>query len=89
MLKKEKINYLLCCENGLTYSNIIDLFLKHSNQTEFLIHAKRCQSIIGSSNKEKKQSAVKQLSGLLKNKISDKVDWKNVKTQYLQTKYGL
>jgi hypothetical protein len=42
-----------------------------------------------SSNKEKKQSAVKQLSGLLKNKITDKVDWKNVKTQYLKTKYEL
>jgi hypothetical protein len=42
-----------------------------------------------SSNKEKKQSAVKQLSGLLKNKISEKTDWKKAKTQYLKTKYGL
>ena len=42
-----------------------------------------------SSNKEKKQSAVKQLSGLLKNKISEKTDWKKAKTQYLKTKYEL
>ena len=38
---------------------------------------------------ENKISSVKQLSGLLKNKITDKVDWKNVKTQYLKTKYEL
>jgi hypothetical protein len=42
-----------------------------------------------SSNKEKKQSAVKQLSGLLKNKITDKVDWKKAKTIHLKTKNGL
>ena len=42
-----------------------------------------------SSNKEKKQSAVKQLSGMLKNKISEKVGWKKAKTQHLKTKYGL
>jgi ribosome-binding factor A len=42
-----------------------------------------------SSNKEKKQSAVKQLSGLLKNKISEKTDWKKAKTLHLKTKYGL
>jgi hypothetical protein len=42
-----------------------------------------------SSSKEKKQSAVKQLSGLLKNKITDKLNWKKAKTQYLKTKYGL
>jgi hypothetical protein len=42
-----------------------------------------------SSNKEKKQSAVKQLSGLIKNKISEKTDWKKAKTQYLKTKFGL
>jgi ribosome-binding factor A len=42
-----------------------------------------------SSNKEKKQSAVKQLSGLLKNKISEKKDWKKAKTLHLKTKYAL
>ncbi len=42
-----------------------------------------------SSNKEKKKSAVKQLSGLLKNKFSEKTDWKKAKTQYLKTKYEL
>ncbi|MEN9976334.1 MAG: hypothetical protein RIR36_494 [Bacteroidota bacterium] len=42
-----------------------------------------------SSNKEKKKSAVKQLSGLIKNKISEKTDWKKAKTQYLKTKFGL
>jgi hypothetical protein len=41
-----------------------------------------------SSNKEKKQSAVKQLSGLIKNKISGKLDWKKVKIEYLKTKFG-
>ena len=42
-----------------------------------------------SNNKENKKLVVKQLSGLLKNKISEKTDWKKAKTQYLKTKYGL
>ncbi|MEN9350377.1 MAG: hypothetical protein RL372_1355 [Bacteroidota bacterium] len=42
-----------------------------------------------STIEENKTSSVKQLSGLLKNKISDNADWKNVKTQYLKTKYEL
>jgi len=41
------------------------------------------------NNNEKKKSMVKQLSGLLKNKISEKTDWKKAKTQHLKTKYGL
>lgn len=58
IIEKEKINYLLCCENELTYSDIIELFAKHSKQTEFLIHAKNCKSIIGSSNKENRGMAI-------------------------------
>jgi hypothetical protein len=42
-----------------------------------------------SNNNEKKKSVVKQLSGLLKNKISEKTDWKKAKIQHLKTKYGL
>jgi hypothetical protein len=42
-----------------------------------------------SNNKENKKLVVKQLSGLLKNKISEKTDWKKAKTQHLKTKYGL
>ncbi len=52
VIEKEKINYLLCCENGLSYQDIIELFVKHHKKTEFLIHAQNCYSIIGSSNKE-------------------------------------
>ena len=58
IIEKEKINYLLCCENGLTYQDIIELFVKHNTQTEFLIHAQHCQSIIGSSNKENNGMAI-------------------------------
>ena len=58
VIEKEKINYLLCCENGLTYQDIIELFVKHNKKTEFLIHAQHCQSIIGSSNKEKNGLAI-------------------------------
>ena len=58
VIEKEKINYLLCCENGLTYQEIIALFVKHNKKTEFLIHAQHCQSIIGSSNKEKNGMAI-------------------------------
>jgi hypothetical protein len=58
VIEKEKINYLLCCENGLTYQEIIALFVKHNKKTEFLIHAQDCQSIIGSSHKEKNGMAI-------------------------------
>jgi len=51
IIKKEKINCLLCCENGLSYGQIIELFIQHSNKTSFLIHSLHCDSIIGSSNK--------------------------------------
>jgi hypothetical protein len=58
IIEKEKVNYLLCCENGLTYQDIIELFVKHNKKTEFLIHAQHCQSIIGSSHKEKNGMAI-------------------------------
>jgi len=51
IIEKDKIDYLLCCENELTYKDIIELFEKHNKQTEFLIHAQHCLAIIGSSNK--------------------------------------
>jgi len=51
IIEKDKIDYLLCCENELTYKDIIALFEKHKKQTEFLIHAQYCHAIIGSSNK--------------------------------------
>ena len=38
---------------------------------------------------ENKKSVVKELSGLLKNKTGAKQEWKEVKTQYLKTKYEL
>ena len=58
VIEKEKINYLLCCENGLSYQDIIELFVKHHKKTEFLIHAQNCYSIIGSSNKENNGMAI-------------------------------
>ena len=58
VIEKEKINYLLCCENGLSYQDIIELFVKHHKKTEFLIHAQNCSSIIGSSNKENNGMAI-------------------------------
>jgi GT2 family glycosyltransferase len=51
IIEKDKIDYLLCCENELTYKDIIELFEKHNKQTEFLIHAQYCLAIIGSSDK--------------------------------------
>jgi len=42
-----------------------------------------------SSIQGKKTPLVKQLSGLIKNKISGKLDWKKVKIEYLKTKFGL
>ncbi len=42
-----------------------------------------------SSIQGKKTALVKQLSGLIKNKISGKKDWKKVKIEYLKTKFGL
>jgi len=42
-----------------------------------------------SSIQGKKTPLVKQLSGLIKNKISGKKDWKKVKIEYLKTKFGL
>ena len=42
-----------------------------------------------SSIQGKKTPLVKQLSGLIKNKIVGNKDWKKVKLEYLKTKFGL
>ena len=42
-----------------------------------------------SSIQGKKTPLVKQLSGLIKNKILGKKGWKKVKIEYLKTKFGL
>jgi hypothetical protein len=38
---------------------------------------------------ENKRSAVKKLSGVLKNKVPGNISWKEVKSVYLRKKYGL
>lgn len=51
LLVKEKTDSILCCENGLGYGQIIEIFKTHCNKTGFLIHSQHCLSIIGSSSR--------------------------------------
>ena len=54
VIKKEKINYVLFCQQEMSYFMIIDLFMKYRSQSRFLIHSLNCGSIIGSNKKDEK-----------------------------------
>ena len=51
IVKRNKIAKIIFCESPLTFSTIIELTDKLKGKADFLYHAKRSESIVGSNNK--------------------------------------